>query len=101
MVKFVVGFAVFAGICMVSFNYVREHESTAVRAELKEWKAESKQAYSKRDSLLADVVDANYKLRQTCNLLKVAEIENDFCSILEGESEEGGPSDGEAEKSDG
>lgn len=88
MVRFMIGVGILVSVCVLSFNYVRGHQFTAVKEELAEWKVEAEES-----SKEANTCDRGF--RQTCLLLKTAEIENDVCPKSDEVAEkEGEQSDG-------
>lgn len=92
MAKFVIGLGIFVSVCVLAFNYVRGHQSTAIKEELAEWKVEV-QSISKEASVLKTAhSNLNGRLRQACILLRTAEIENNVCpksdEVVEKEGEQ-------------
>lgn len=95
MAKFMIGVGILVSVCVLSFNYVRGHQSTAVKEELAEWKAEAEGISEKANTLQTAYSNLDGRLRQACLLLKNAEIENDVCPKSDEVAEkEGEQSDG-------
>lgn len=83
MIKFLAGLAAILGVCIVSFNYVEGHESTARDAQIKQLEQQYAVQTEKFDSLNHEKIDIEGKLKQACGLLKAAEVENDLCEPSE------------------
>ncbi len=94
MVKFVVVVTVLVGVCMLSFNYVKWHESTIVKQERDEWKGETERISGKLGSLIREKSTLEGRLRQACSLLQAAEISSTICLEPEDEGEGEGEANG-------
>lgn len=61
-------------LCVLSFNYVEEHESTKVKKELAAYKLELEQVSQHAGNMREDKNSAEFKLKQACSLLTAAAV---------------------------
>lgn len=104
MVKFLGGLAVFIAVCVLSFNYVEGHSSTAKKEMIDNQRSELNRISEKLGGVVdslgkvkTDKLNVEERLKQACGLLTAAEIENEVCEKPQSEDEkieEGKDSDG-------
>ncbi len=83
MIKFLLGFAGFVGICVVSFNYVEGHKSTELRNTISAYSEELERISGESIEIKRQNADMELIQRRLCALLEEAEIGSDLCVELD------------------